>query len=461
MTPEPDADVVVVGAGLAGLTAARAIRAAGRTVAVIEARDRVGGRTWSRAMDGDAFIDLGGQWIGPGQDRIAALADDLGVETFPTYVDGLPRFSICGRDRIDLARWEKVMAQLDRMAETLPADQPWRAEQAAEWDGQTLQTWLRAHVDDPEMLSLMRVLATSIFTVEPAELSLLHVLAYIRSAGSLWLLTTGAQKRRLLGGAQQVSLRLAEALGDGVVHLGCPVERISQFGGTTVIVGLADGSTLVARRVVVAAPIALVDRIAFDPPLPAARAQLHQRVAPGATFKVHCVYPRPFWRDEGLSGQSLSDAGFVSVTYDNSPPSGVPGILVGFVEADEARRFGRLDPASRREAVIGCLVALFGSEAATPVDYVEASWSDEEWTRGCYGANLAPGAWTRYGEALRSPFGLVHWAGAETSAVWMNYMDGAVRSGERAATEVLEALDAGDASGSPEEEAPSVPGRGS
>lgn len=389
-------------------------------------------------MDGDAFIDVGGQWIGPGQDRIAALAEELGVETFPTHVDGEPRYSIAGRDRIDLAGWERAMQELDRMAETIPIDEPWNAERASEWDAQTLQSWLLANVEDPAVMSLMRVLATSVFTVEPAELSLLHVLAYIRSAGSLWLLTIGAQKRRLVGGSQQVSLRSAEELGSGVVRLGRPVERIAQADGI-VTIGTAE-ATLTARRAIVAAPIALVDRIAFDPPLPAARAHLHQRVAPGATVKVHCVYSRPFWREEGLSGQALSDAGPVSVTFDNSPPSGVPGILVGFVEADEARRFGKLEPEARRKTVIDCLVALFGHDAATPLDYVETSWSEEEWTRGCYGSNLVPGTWTRYGEALRAPFELVHWAGAETSPVWMNYMDGAVRSGERAAAEVLDAF---------------------
>ena len=435
-----DADVAVVGAGLAGLATAWRLTEAGRRVVVLEARDRVGGRTWSQQLPGGGVLELGGQWIGPTQDRIAALAAEIGVETFPTYADGVSRLSVAGSESIDLPQADAALAELDRLAAEIPIDAPWMADRADEWDAQTLQSWFDARVDDATAMAFLRLVAIAIFTSEPAELSLLHVLVYIRSAGSLEMLTSAAQERRFVDGAQTVSLRLAERLGPDVVRLGQPVRALAQSSdGVTV---RSDGLEVRARRAVVAVPIALADRIAYDPPLTALRAQLHQRLAPGTTFKVHCVYDRPFWRERGLNGRSLSDVGVVMATFDNSPPSGEPGILVGFVEADDSRRFGRLAPDARRKAVVDCFVELFGPEAAKPRDYVEMSWSDEEWTRGCYGANLAPGAWTRYGEALREPFGLVHWAGAETSTVWMNYMDGAVRSGERAAAEVLETLQA-------------------
>jgi monoamine oxidase len=433
-----DVDVAVVGAGLAGLSSAHQLSAAGCRVVVLEARDRVGGRTWSRPLGGDAFLDLGGQWIGPTQDRIAALAAELGIETFPTYSDGVARYRIGGSPTVDLPEADDALAELDRMAAQIPIDAPWMAEHAEEWDAQTLHSWLQPRVTDPAALALLRLIAVAVFTSEPAELSLLHVLVYIRSAGSLSMLTQAAQERRFVGGAQSVSLGLADALGADAVRLGQPVRRLSQT--TDGVRVLTDTMAVAARRAVVAVPITLADRIAYDPPLPAFRAQLHQRLAPGTTFKVHGIYDRPFWRDQGLNGRALTDAGFVMATFDNSPPSGEPGILVGFVEADGSRRFARLGPDGRRKAVLDGFVELFGPEAATPRDYVEMSWSDEEWTRGCYGANLAPGAWTRYGEALRESFGRIHWAGAETSTVWMNYMEGAVRSGERAAAEVLDAL---------------------
>lgn len=435
-----EVDVVVVGAGLAGLAAARRVAAAGCRVAVLEARDRVGGRTLSRPLAGEAdvVLELGGQWIGPTQDRMRALVAELGIATFPTHAEGESRYAIGDGDGPDLDEAHVVLDELDRMAATVPPDAPWAAELAPEWDAQTLHTWLHARVTDPAVHAFLRLLAVAIFTSEPGELSLLHVLTYIRSAGSLAMLTQAAQEERIVGGAQSVSLRLAEELGPGTVQLGRPVRALRQTADGVAV--RTDTGAVTARRAVVAVPIALVDRIAFDPPLPAFRAQLHQRLAPGTTFKVHCTYDRPFWREQGLNGRALSDAGFVMATFDNSPPSGEPGVLVGFVEADQARRFARLTPPARRQAVSDDLVALFGPAAGEPQDYVEMSWSDEEWTRGCYGANFAPGAWTRYGEAVRRPFERVHWAGAETSTVWMNYMEGAVRSGERAADEALAAL---------------------
>ncbi|TDC97607.1 flavin monoamine oxidase family protein [Actinomadura sp. 7K507] len=444
----PDVDVAVVGAGLAGLTAARELRAAGRSVVVFEARDRVGGRTWTRPLgdggfpDHGAFLDLGGQWIGPGQERIAALAADLGIATFPTYAEGETRYSIAGRDRTEMPEADAALQELDRLAASLPAEEPWTAPDAAGWDAQTLQSWLSSRVTDPASRALLRLLTTGIFTVEPDELSLLHVLAYIRSAGSLTALVQDAQEQRFAGGAQTVSERIAAELGPETVRLGRPVLAIDQsLHGAAVRTGHNGiGGGVTARCVIVAVPIAITDRIAFSPPLPVPRAQLHQRVAPGATIKAHAVYDRPFWREHGSNGRSLTDDGPVSVTFDNSPPSGTPGILVGFVEGNEARRLGEFDEDARRQAVLDCFTASFGPQAAEPREYTEVNWSAEEWTRGCYGSNLPPGAWTQYGAALREPCGRVHWAGAETSAVWMNYMEGAVRSGERAAAQVLASL---------------------
>jgi monoamine oxidase len=195
-----------------------------------------------------------------------------------------------------------------------------------------------------------------------------------------------------------------------------------------------------ARRAIVAIPVPLADRIVYSPPLPGYRSQMHQRMAPGAVIKIHCVYETPFWRARGSNGRVMTDTGPVTVTFDNSPHDGKRGVLVGFVEADEARHFCRLSDADRRQAAIECFVRFFGEQAGSPIEYIETSWSEEEWTRGCYGGNFPPGGWTRYGWVLREAFGRVHWAGAETSTIWMNYMEGAVRSGERAANEVIAAL---------------------
>ena len=434
-------DVVVVGAGLAGLMAAREVSRVGRSVRVLEARDRVGGRTWSRVLRGGVVVDLGGQWIGPVQPRILALAKELGVETFQTYDQGETQRCIEGAGESTLAALGELFAQLDQMAGEIPLENPWTAARALEWDAQTFQTWLAARTQDPGTLALARLVATALFTAEADELSLFHVLVYIRSAGSMRNLTAvagGAQELRFLHGAQQVSVRLAEQLGINRLMLATPVRRIIQHGDRVVV--CSETETLQAQRVIVAVPAALADRIVYSPALPGYRSHMHQRIAPGTVIKIHCIYERPFWRARGSNGRVMSSVGPVTVTFDDSSPTASAGVLVAFVEADEARRFSRLTEEQRKAAALSCLSRYFGPEAAQPREYLETSWSEEEWTRGCYGGNFPPGGWTRYAFALREPFGRVHWAGAETSTVWMNYMEGAVLSGERAAREVLQAL---------------------
>jgi monoamine oxidase len=282
----------------------------------------------------------------------------------------------------------------------------------------------------------------AVWAAEPRDLSLLHVLFYVRSAGGSFddLVGTdgGAQDRRFVGGSQRIALALAAELGDRVV-LSAPVRRIAwDDDGATV---QADGHELRARRAIVALPPTLTARIAYEPGLPGHRDQLTQRMPQGTVWKCMAIFDRPFWRDEGLTGQAIGDAGPVRTTFDNSPPDGSPGILLAFLEGEFARQAGLLDPATRRARVLESLGQLFGERARAPEHYVERSWAEEEWTRGCYGCYMPTGAWTSYGSALRAPVGPIHWAGAETATIWSGYMDGAVRSGERAAAEAVRALE--------------------
>ncbi|MDX6642072.1 MAG: monoamine oxidase [Solirubrobacteraceae bacterium] len=445
-----ETDVVVVGAGLAGLAAARALVAAGNSVVVLEARDRVGGRTLNEPLGNGKVVEVGGQWIGPTQDRIAALAADVGVDTFPTHDSGDHVLEFQGR----LTRYRgtiprvrlpvmldagQAMARLDRLARKVPLEAPWQAPRAARWDGETLATWMRRNVRTEGARTLLEMTTEAVWAAEPADLSLLHFLFYTHSAGGLSrLLDTegGAQQDRFLGGSQLVSIRMAEELGESVV-LSAPVREIAHSEGAVSV--RADGVTATGTRAIVAVPPTLAGRIAYDPPLPGDRDQLTQRMPQGAVIKCVAVYERPFWRERGLTGQATSDAGPVRVTFDNSPPDGLPGALVGFLEGRFARQLGRLAADQRREAVIACFTRLLGAEAARPERFIERVWADEQWTRGCYGCYMAPGGWTAHGPALRAPVGPIHWAGSETATVWSGYMDGAVRSGERAAAEVLEA----------------------
>ena len=446
-----EADVAVVGAGLAGLVAARELRAAGASVAVLEARDRVGGRTLNEPLGDGQVVEVGGQWLGPTQDRIAALAREVGIDTFSTHVTGARLIEFDGRLRrytgriprigpAVLADVQQAMLKLDRLARRVPLDAPWEAPRAEHLDSQTLWSWMRRNVYTRGGRALLELATEAVWAAEPAEISLLHILFYIHSAGRFEVLLEtegGAQQDRFVGGSQLVSIRMAEEL-DDAVELSAPVRRIEHSSDGVLVV--ADGGEIRARRAIVAIPPPLCGRIAYDPPLPGYRDQLTQRMPQGSVIKCMAVYDAPFWRDEGLSGEATSDAGPAKLTFDNTPPSGSPGVLVGFLEGARARQYGRFTPAQRREAVLKGFARLFGDRAGRPDRFIERAWADEEWSRGCYGCYMPPGGWTQFGQALRTPIGPIHWAGAETATVWSGYMDGAVQSGQRAASEVLSAL---------------------
>jgi monoamine oxidase len=453
--PDPqtrDADLVVIGAGLAGLSAARAAATAGASVVVVEARDRVGGRVLNEDIGGGNVVEVGAQWIGPTQDRLAALAAKLDVETFPTYGEGENVIEYGGRLRryrgtiprinpVVLLDVERAQRRLNRMARRVPLDAPWEAPDAPALDGQTAATWMRRNLATRAGRMLLELGIEAVWAAQPEDMSLLHVLFYIHSAGSLEMLFDtegGAQQDRFVGGSQRIPILMAQELGRENVLLGAPVRMIRR--GEHGVTVEADGATVRARRAVVAVAPTLAGRIAYDPPLPGFRDQLTQRMPLGTVAKCMAIYDEPFWRAENLSGQGTSDAGPVKLTFDNSPPSGAPGVLLGFLEGRQARELGRLHANERRAAVLDCFARLFGPRAGRPDAYVERLWAEEEWSRGCYGCHMPTGAWTAYGPALREPIGPLHWAGAEYATVWNGYMDGAVRSGEAAASAVLERL---------------------
>lgn len=444
-----DTDVIVVGAGLAGLTAARQLRQAGVRVRVLEANDRVGGRTLTRQVHG-ATIDVGGQWIGPGQPRMQALVAELGLTTFPTPCEGkevldlagvisqhtgtIPRIGV-----LDLIQLQLTLSTFERHAATISGASPWAAASARLWDSITVEGWARRHVPSRAVRALLRPAVRTVFGAEPGEISLLHFLAYAASAGGLMRLLEvkgGFQQDRLLEGAQALSERLAERVGAEHIGLGSPVRLIEHHHHGVAV--HTDDRALTARRVVVAAPLALLDRIRFEPGLPPLRDQLHQRTPMGNTVKFFAAYRTRFWQGAGLSGQAVCTEGPISVTFDNTAPGGPP-MLLAFIVGRPARDWHSLPESTRRDLLLGSLARWFGAQALDPVWTHEIDWSLERWAGGCPITQFPPGTLSVFGHALRRPIGRIHWAGTETARRCTGFMEGAVESGERVATEVIAA----------------------
>jgi monoamine oxidase len=446
-----ECDVAVVGAGFSGLMAARMLVGAGLDVVVLEARDRVGGRTLTEHPDATLFIDHGAQFVNPNEPMIEKLASELGVEFFEAPSGGLTVGWYGGKRETFEGQFppgdpasaaaDAAAERLQALAEPVPLEAPWTAPDAGALDVQTLDSWLEANVSlDRARLAVKRSIE-GVFAGGPGFTSLLGALFIVQSHQSLarHFDPSHGPDRRFVGGAQQLALKMADALGDRVV-LQARVDEVSTRGDRVLVRG--PRHELIARRVIVALPPTLAGRIAYEPALPALRDQLTQRMPMGMLIKTHCVYQTPFWRDQGLSGGVSSDEGAVKVCADNSPPGGEPGVLLAFIEGEAARHLASASCSERRDAVVRDLVRYFGPEAAQPEAYYERVWMNEPFSRGVFGGYLTPGVWTALGPSLREPVGLVHWAGAETSAAWLGKMEGALEAGQRAAGEVLSATSA-------------------
>ncbi|MEC9363610.1 MAG: FAD-dependent oxidoreductase [Pseudomonadota bacterium] len=437
-------DVAIVGAGLSGLTAARDLQRAGcESFVVLEAMDRVGGRTLNHDLGNGHFSEAGGQWIGPGQTAVADLARELGVGTFPTYYEGKTIFMAGnGQVAVDLKGTFgtdlKVAAKLDELARGVPSGAPWKARDAAELDKLSLGDWLAAQDFSPEDRVSWSISSFLTGGVMPAKLGLLHFLSMINSAESRYerldSIKDSAQETRIAGGSQLLSIRMAEGLGDRL-RLSAPVRRISGWDQPLVTIE-TDGGSLRARQVVLALSPALCQQIAFDPPLPEARRQLQQHwPAHSPARKVAHVYDRPFWRRRGFNGHIMQAGGPLFWAYDNSPADGSIGVINAFT----AQSMLPSDK-DRAGAVLSEIYArALGEEALDYRQYHDHDWGQDPWILSCVSA-IPPGFWTRHGEALHPPVGRLIWSGTETAEIWAGYMDGAVRAGHRAALQALQRL---------------------
>jgi monoamine oxidase len=455
-----EADVVIVGGGLAGLSAARDLVAAGKSVIVLESRDRPGGRVYGMPLGDGTTSEGGAEFIGPTQDRIAALAEAMGVSTFPTYNTGKNVYYRSGTRSLyatdgplgavppdpGIVDLEVALVMIGNMVKTVPVGQPWKAAKAEEWDSQTFYTWSRANTLSSGARFLLDAFISSTLSARSRDVSLLYVLNYVASAGNEGnpgnvdrLINTkgGGQESRFVGGSQEVPAKLAASLGDRV-KLNAPVRRVVTENGTVRVE--ADGITVTAKRAVIAMSPAIAAKIDFSPTLPASRAQLMQRYPMGSVAKFVAVYDTPFWRADGLTGQAVADQGAIDTTFDNSPPDASRGILMGFMNQTNIRALDGASADQVRAAGLASFALLFGDKAKTPQRTAFQRWDNETWSGGGPVGIAPPGVLSDFGPALREPCGLIHWAGTETASFWTGYMDGAVRSGERVAKEVAAVL---------------------
>jgi len=445
-----DRDVVIVGAGPSGLTAARELKKAGLSVAVLEARDRVGGRTWTDTIDG-AMLEIGGQWVSPDQTALMDLLEELGLKMYPRYREGESVYIGADGKRTQYtgdtfpvnentkAEMDKLVAILDELAAEIGPTEPWAHPKARELDTISFHHWLRQNSNDEEACNNIGLFIAGGMLTKPAHaFSALQAVLMAASAGSFTHLTDEdfILDKRVIGGMQQVSLLQAAELGSDVV-LNSPVRTINWDDNHVTVV--SEQATVNARYVIMAVPPNLYSRVSFNPPLPRRQHQMHQHQSLGLVIKVHAVYDTPFWREDGLSGTGFSAGALVQEVYDNTNHGDTRGTLVGFISDEKADAVFELSAEDRKKAVLESIAGFLGEKALTPEVYYESDWGSEEWTRGAYASSYDLGGLHRYGKDQHANVGPIYWSSSDLAAEGYQHVDGAVRMGQATAARIVEA----------------------
>lgn len=440
-------DVVIIGAGISGAIAARELKREGKSIAVLEARDRVGGRLYTKTIHKDIKVDLGGQWIGPSQENMYELVKEYKSEVIPTYSEGKSIVSLGQKIKTykgpipslpmpDLISLDWAIKKINKLSDTVNLKEPWNTPKAKLLDSITLHAWIKKNIKFAKARKVFQIGAEAVFATSIADISLLHTLIYIKSGNdfdSLVNVENGAQQDRLKDGLQPLVEKIFNELKEDL-FLQSPVTSIYQSDENVVV--KTDKLTYQAKKVICTIPPATLGNIIFHPELPINKKQFTSRAFMGSAIKCYIIYKNPFWRKQSLNGMAITDSGYISLTFDNYNPKYKQGILLGFVVADKAKEFIRYTKEKQNQIIKDDIVRIFGSEASNPMHIHTEAWSSERWTNGCYSGMFPTNVWSSVGHEWRKPYKHIHWAGTETSEKWQGYMEGAVVSAKRAVKEV-------------------------
>ncbi len=439
-------DVIIVGAGAAGLWAAVTLREAGKSVLVVEAGDRIGGRLKAGLLDGVVF-DLGGNWVGPGQDYSYKVAARYSMETYDTPNVGKDLIEVNGEvfaeegnaevyNAVVRSPYELIGQWVNKMRRTEFDNSP----EFYVWDKATMETWLLENIDDTRAYAYLTAVIRGFFTKDPCQLSMLDFFgSFLEQSIDEELRTTdGALEHCFVDGFHKMTVHMAESLDKDTVILKAPVRSI--FQDNTAVTVVSDKGTWQAQRIIITAPPPMAAQIDFTPPLPFKKSGQMDRMPMGSVIKCLLSYSSPFWRDQGYSGHCHTTSLMTNAFQDITPPNYDGGILVVFIGGDTSLSLSDTTVEQRRQQVTSDIASVFGPEALTPRDYIDNVWSVEPWIKGGYSCAVQPGSYSVFGDSLAEPFGRIHWAGTETADTNPGYVDGALRSAERAVGEVLAQL---------------------
>ncbi|KAJ5786789.1 uncharacterized protein N7503_012001 [Penicillium pulvis] len=451
-------DVVIIGAGLAGLTAAHELIRVGVSCIVLEARDRVGGKTWSTPLDDKGTVDLGAAWINDtNQSHITKLVKRFGVELIEQNTDGnavLQDFDgKCSPFAYgDLPPFdEKTRTHLASIRDMCEADcqalDAWRPV-GPSLDSLTFEAYLRSRDASEVALATATVWTRAMLGQEPRDISALYFLNYCKSGGGLLQMRSdrkgGGQHLRIRKGTQVFAVHLNDTLPPGTVQLLSPVDSVVQEGPSVKV--STKGTVYSASKLITTVPTPALKNISFYPKLPPVKEAWLDSTSYGYYTKAMVVFDNPFWVKSGFCGLAQSFVGPASVVRDTSSPADNKHVLTCFMASDHGLAWSKLPTRDREQALLKQLEQLFGVNdlEASFVQLVSYEWVQDEWAGwGCPSTALAPGVLDTLGpDALRESWRNVHFAGTETAGEWKGYMEGAIRSGERAAAEVLKGLNA-------------------